>query len=276
MKKIVLLFILLMASAGFSLTENGGLYFFLTATLSPTPHSQGQPDLQIMEMWLVHNQDCSLAIELKVVNGGVASGAFDLAVTVNGKTTTQRRSGLHAGGISYPRISGTGGQAGQIATAVVDAANEVGESDENNNTFSGQLWLVTNRPDCATPTPSPIGAGDLWVRTVLLSLDPTKRCYTPGIGAGLLVKIYYEGDYTTGVVSPPFNVKLKINGQIYIKRMQGIRLGTELDVWFENVGAVTDTFTVIVDPRNEVAETNETNNVWRNEHPLPIPTPYVD
>lgn len=133
-------------------TDGGNTWTLVSGTASPvTPPGQVLPDLSIAQMRIeLQNTSClmpgdPLGIRVWIKNNGqVAAGQF----TVDVNSMNYMVPGLGAGettAIFFPAYSNP-------VTAIVDQANTVVESDENNNSRSETVPVPTQPVPCATPT----------------------------------------------------------------------------------------------------------------------------
>ena len=166
-----------------------------------------------------------VAIVLAVVRAsdGILLGETTVTLTLGVGATRQ---------VSLPLLP----PGGVAITVVVDSTNAVDEADETNNEISGQF--------------QPVDAPDLTVQALELSDDGFALVTVSNIGSA-----NYEGPITVLLI---FNgtptEKLQISSAL---ALQGVlTLAGSIPV------TGTGTFTAIVDPDGDIAETNETNNAF--------------
>lgn len=123
-----------------------------------------------------------------------------------------------------------------------------------------------------TPTPPPT-LPDLVVNSVKFTLDPTKSCLVVGMPLGTQVVIVNQGTDPL-LADAQFEIAVTLNNQTVTRAVNGpLAINASLSVWLDNTGTSFQPIEVTVDSSNRIRETNENNNTWSGQ--LPIPTPYV-
>ncbi|MCU0497775.1 MAG: hypothetical protein MUF87_10520 [Anaerolineae bacterium] len=123
-----------------------------------------------------------------------------------------------------------------------------------------------------TPTRPP-NAPDLVVNFVKFTLDPTQSCFTAGMPLGTQVIILNQGTAPL-LDTDQFEIAVTLNNQTVTRAVNGpIAVSDTLSVWMDDTGTSFSPISVTVDSSNRITESNESNNTWQGQ--LPIPTPYV-
>jgi len=232
-------------------------------TATPTPATGTGPDLVVTRMAITsRTAGCPqgpLGLLVTVANIGTAT-AGSFTVTAN-SSPAQTVTGLGAGASVSLWFSGY--TYGSANTATADAAHQVAESNESNNTLS-QMVPIPTPLYCptATPTPTPgtVSRPDL----VITSMQITAPI--PGCPQGpLALRVIVTN--TGAVAAGPFAVTA--NGS-QTQTVNGLAAGANLALWFTNFTTIGNN-TATADSNNQVAESNESNNTLSRW--LPIPTP---
>ncbi|SDF78203.1 Pectate lyase superfamily protein [Lentzea fradiae] len=208
------------------------------------------PDLTVTNLtWTPQNPSEADAIRLTatVRNGGtVASGATTLNVTLGGTVAgTAQVSGLAAGATTTVTVdAGRKGAGSYPASATVDPANTVAETNEGNNTFISGSPLVVGQ------APGP----DLQV----LGITPNPSSPAAGAQVTFAVQVNNRGTSAAGASV----TRVSVGGTTLNANTSAINAGQTVTVnvgtWTATNGGATATATA--DATNQVAETNENNN----------------
>lgn len=231
--------------------------------------STGLPNLKISMMFyqietgdacLTSDNISGFGVGVWVTNTGTDdAGPFD--VVVNGLSQTVE--GLAAGESIRVWFS-----TGSEANVQVDSTNAIAESDETDNSREQRLpiptlpMMCTSTPTPEATTPAPNGGlPDLRVSSMSYELETDGSCVDSRgmgfMGVGVIIGNLGEGD------AGKFSVWLDGTEQVVT---QGLAANQYVRLWFP-----TGSSNVMVDPANEVWESDEANNT-RVEERLPIPT----
>lgn len=124
-----------------------------------------------------------------------------------------------------------------------------------------------------TPTPADPPAQtalpDLEIVSLWQTLDPTKRCMEPDITMGILVTVRNNGSSD----AQAFDVTVSVEGREYGRLTVPDLMAGQSGVMLVPSGWSTSQFTAVVDVNDSVRESNENNNQYQAQ--LPMPTPYV-
>jgi hypothetical protein len=247
-----------------------------TITITRTPSDSESANLRILSMKveLQTGVGCYvpppvLGVRVTVANVG-ATDAGGFVVWLDG---TEQRLDQGLAAEKTANLWFTGHDQFTAAKAIADYRNEVGESDEGDNTREEWLAVPTLPAPCtatptstATPTASrtpPAGAlPDLRVTYMKVELQTGGGCYVPPAVLGVRVTVANLGAGDAG----GFVVWLNGAEQSLV---QGLAAGASANLWFTG----HDQFhaaKAIVDYRTEVAESDEGNNT--REEWLAVPT----
>ena len=218
------------------------------------------------------NDGSPLGTRATIANiGSGSAGSF--TVEINGAQTTI--SGLAAGESRSVWVPGYQ-YIGQQTVVVADVFNTVSESNETNNTFTGQVPIPTPPPPCDTPTPTatatptstPIGdLPDLIVSYVQVTLENPLPCYD-GSPLGTRATIANIGSANAG------SFAVEING--VQATISSLITGGSTSVWVPGYQYIGQQTVVVADVSNMVSESNETNNTFVSQVPIPTPPPPCD
>ena len=249
-----------------------------TPTYTPTPVT-GRPDLVITRMAIAsRTTGCPqgpLGLRVTVTNLGTA-GAGPFTVTAN-SNPPQTLPGLGPGASVTLWFSAFVTFSPNTATA--DAANQVAESNESNNTLSQilpiptPLYCPTVTPGTPSPTYTPtptrtptitptgtVGGADLIVTRMAIA-SRTTGC--PQGSLGLFVTVANIGSGAAG----SFVVTTNSN-QAQI--VSGLAPAASVTLWFSSFITFSPN-TATADATNQVAESNEGNNTLSQMVPIPTP-----
>ena len=247
-----------------------------TVTITRTPSDSESANLHILSMKVelqtgggCYVPPAVLGVRVTVANVGAAdAGGF--VVWLDG-AEQRLDQGLAAGRTA--NLWFTGHDQFTAAKAMADYRNEVGESDEGDNTREEWLAVPTLPAPCTatatrsptptiTPTPPAGALPDLRVTYMKVELQTGGGCYLPPAVLGVRVTVANLGAANAG----GFVVWLDGAEQ---RLDQGLAAGTSANLWFTGHDQFTTT-KAIVDYWNEVAESDESNNT--REEWLAVPT----
>jgi len=210
---------------------------------SPPP---GQPDLTVSG--LTYSPSNPRVGDFVTVSGIVRNignadaGAFVTEIRDSGGTDRRNITGLNAGGSTSFSFTRRVNQATETFTVVVDATNQVNESNETNN--SAELRVTATQP-----TLKP----DL----AIVSTDWSPRTLTVGQNVTLSIVVRNQGQANAG----PFIVEVRDSAGTARQTLSGLSVGSTATVSFtRRVNNTTEFFTVTVDATSQVDELDETNN----------------
>lgn len=209
--------------------------------------------------------------------GGGQTGAFNVALTIDGRTLTRTVNGMSG----YETTSvwfGDSGISTQPVTFVVDVDGQVTERRENDNTFTEKLETTDLYPPlCETPTPSPVpDLPDLETSWIVYGNEDGISCQENNEPVGVLAQIRNNGTQAAG----PFTVKATLwdmysQDQNYTRDISGLAVNETVYLWFPEFGVIEDVFgdvlSVMTDVNEQVEEITEMNNRYNIED-LQIPS----
>ncbi len=275
------------------LIKTFGIYTVPTCTTTPTPTptptptrpAGALPDLTVQWMYIALETggSCSytsadMGTWASIANTGDAD-AGPFVVSVNGVERLVS-AGLKAGASAGYWVH-TYVYSGE-SVAIVDATHLVEESNEQNNELRGQPAIATPPPTCTptrTPTPSvtPTPGGPLPDLIVLDLRSIQESIYGCQPEAGVIVTVFNQGDAAAG----GFTTYLNSYGEQARRSLAGLAAGHSVDLYFYGAGIpINIEYTAIADVDNEVAESNEGNNEYKEmlyiyTQPTCTPTPTI-
>jgi subtilase family serine protease len=237
-----------------------------TSTIDPLT----SPDLVIDSMYMEmegRTGSCVMeytAYEIRVLvrnAGDAAAGSFAVQLNSTEQTVT---AGLAAG--QSVELHFSGAVMGSQYSAQIDPANQIAERDESNNTRTFTAPMPT-APVLCTPNPTTFTQPpDLVIAYMYLEMEGrTEQCMVAYAPYGIRVIVQNTGDAAAG----PFAVQLNSAEQTVAA---GLAAGQSIELHF--AGTVpSGQYTAVVDPADQVAEHNESNNTQTFMAPTPSPPP---
>jgi plastocyanin len=225
------------------------------------------PDLTVSSVtYLGSNPACANSPKVQVIVANIgpfpATGSF--LVSLNG-SLAQTVNGLAAGQSATLIFSATS------ATATVDSTNVITETNESNNSLSGNFGLPTQAHTCTPSGP-----------TFTATRTPTARTSTPTITPTSLTGAFPDLVISSVVSSPPgwtggcaviltsgIRVTVRNNGTVNAgtfivdvsgdqQTVTGLAAGASINLWFSRTGSLV----ITADITNMVAESSESNNTF--------------
>jgi hypothetical protein len=235
----------------------------------PSPTPTPQPDLRPlgMSIALPPNWQCgddpSLGVYLQVENiGPLFSGPF-IASANDAQLAHEGLPPIRGATMWFPGAAGTG----QVR-AEVDVGQQVAESREDNNVRE-QMLPVPTLPPCPdiTPTPTPDGPLPDLVPVGLYFQHSGFNgfCIPPGAGIDMRPCVANRGDAAAGpfdVVVGPSSTRWRVEG--------GLPAGEQRCLAWRPSQRFDE---LVVDPEDEVVESDETNNRIQPPTPPPFTAP---
>ncbi len=213
------------------------------AQSSPPP---GQPDLTLSG--LTYSPSNPRVGDFVTISGIVRNignanaGPFVIEIRDSSGTDRRNITGLNAGGSTSFSFTRRVNQATETFIVVVDATNQVNESNETNN--SAELRVTATQP-----TLKP----DL----TIASTDWSPRTLTVGQNVTLSIVVRNQGQANAG----SFTVEVRDSAGTDRQTISGLAVGSTVPVSFtRRVNNTTEFFTITVDATNQVDELDETNN----------------
>lgn len=204
---------------------------------------QGSIDLTISGYHIVYTGDCAWGgpgETTVTINNSGTEDAGPFSVEVNGNRT--QVAGVPAGSSTTATLTFNSGPIGGIeATADID--EEVSETDETNNSY---MILFTPPPPC-----EPAGQADLTV--AFHRITYTGECAW-GMPGEISVQINNLGVVDAG------SFQVDINGTI--STVPGIPAGGNATATAQFDEGPIGSIEIIVDPNNELPESDEANNIY--------------
>jgi subtilase family serine protease len=198
---------------------------------------------------------------------GISGDAYSVKMEVDGVVLQETAAGFGLGGPAGS--AGVYGARWTPATmgphtivCTVDSKNQIAESNETNNSATLTVQVVAAAPGGQDLIASGVRLFDSFLPPPPGAPQPTAQV---GKNIGVVCDIGYMG--TTGISGSSYSVKLTVDG-VVISEGAGISFGgssgTSSGVFgarWTPATAGTHTIVCTVDSKNQIAETNETNNM---------------